>query len=322
MIGASQSGKTWMYHAIFAESGLHPRFKNYRLIKDEPEMGSDFDIEHFFGKRTAERIEPAWAGRVDENNIPIPNSRTVEEFYDNVENKLKSCEKQGIGMIYVLDSMDALSSEQSQKINEEAMEARQAGKEVKGNYGDGKAKVNSQRLRNVVSRLERSGSILIIICQERDNLGSMVGGKTFSGGNALLFYACVQFWFKKIGPIDIVINKKKRNLGNLTKCQIIKNRLTGQQDRDIPVSYYYSFGIDDVGDMIDYLVSEEHWTGGKSSVSKIKAEEFEQELSKEALIQYIQDNRLESKLRKIVQNVWNDILQQIRSKTQRRNRYE
>lgn len=324
MIGASQSGKTWMYHAIFAESTLHPRFKDYRLIKDEPEHGSDFDVARYFGAKTAARIEKAWPGREDENGNLIEDSRTIEEFYDNVEHHLDECESSHIGMIYVLDSMDSLGSEKASKINEEAQDAREAGKEVKGNYGDGKAKVNSQRLRDVVARLDRSGSILIIICQERDNLASPVGGKTFSGGNALLFYACVQFWFKKVGPIDVVVNGKKRALGTQTKCQIIKNRLTGRQDKDVLVSYYYSFGIDDIGDMIDYLVDEGHWARAKATkVAKISASEFGQDLPKEQLARWIQEDiGREARLREIVEAVWNDIQEQVFGKVARRVRYE
>lgn len=323
MIGGSQTGKTWMYHAIFAESGLHKRFKNYRLIKDEPEMGSDFDIAYYFGQKTAARIEQAWPGRIDKDGNYIPNSRTVEEFYDNVENKLDECERDKTGMIYVLDSMDSLTTEASLKATAIAKENRASDKEIAGSYGDGKAKVNSQRLRNIVSRLDASGSILIIICQERDNLSSPVGGKTFSGGNALLFYACVQFWFKKIGAIDAIIKGKKRNLGSTTRCQIIKNRLTGQQDRDIAVSYYHSFGIDDVGDIIDFLLSEKHWNGGKTSTSKIEATEFNQSLSKEALVHYIQEDiERERTLRDIVEKVWKDIQNDIFEKVKRVNRYE
>lgn len=323
MIGGSQTGKTWMYHAIFAESGLHKRFKDYRLIKDEPELGSDFDIAYYFGQKTASRIEQAWPGRTDKDGNDIPNSRTVEEFYDNVENKLDECEKDKVGMIYVLDSMDCLTTEASLKANAIAKENRAENKEISGSYGDGKAKVNSQRLRNVVSRLESTGSILIIICQERDNLASPVGGKTFSGGNALLFYACVQFWFKKIGAIDAVIKGRKRNLGSTTRCQIIKNRLTGQQDRDITVSYYHSFGIDDIGDIIDFLIEEKHWSGGKTATSKIDATEFEQCLNKESLVKYIQEDiEREKQVRQIAEKVWNDIQKDVYEKVKRVNRYE
>lgn len=323
MIGASQTGKTWMYHAIFAESQLHKRFKNYRLIKDEVEMGSDFDIAYYFGQKTAERIEEAWPGRKDEYGNPIPNSRTVEEFYDNVENKLAEAEKQNTGIIYVLDSMDALTTESFLKANETAKENRAAQKEIAGSYGDGKAKVNSQRLRSIVQRLDISGSILIIICQERDNLGSPVGGKTFSGGNALLFYACIQFWFKKSNTIDAIIKGKKRNLGSITRCQIIKNRLTGQQDRDVTVSYYHSFGIDDIGDIVDFLVEEKHWEGGKTALSKINATEFEKTLGKEALINWIQEDReREKQLREIAQSVWQEIQNDVAAKVRRVNRYE
>lgn len=324
LIGASGSGKTWLYHAVFAESTLHKRFKNYRLIKDQPEKGSDFDVAYYFGKKTAERIEEAWPDRLDENGNPIPDSRTADEFYDNVENKLTEAEKAGQGIIYVLDSMDALSTSQFEEYNESNKKARADGKAEAGSYGDGKAKINSQRLRSIVNRLDVSGSILIIICQERDNIGSRFGGKTFSGGNALLFYACMQLWLKKIGAINATINGKTRNLGSKTECQILKNRLTGQQDKDVELSFYHNFGIDDVGDMIDFLIEEKRFTGGKTSVSKIEAQDdFGVSLNKESLIAYIQEDiEREKKLKEICQEVWTDIQDQIASKTKRVNRYE
>lgn len=324
IIGASGAGKTWLYHALCAESGLHKRFKNYRLIKDEPEKGSDFDIAYYFGKKTAERIEEAWPERRDENGNLIPDSRTVEEFYDNLENKLDEVEKAGEGLIYILDSMDCLTTSAFKEYNEKNKEARATDKEESGSYGDGKAKINSQRLRDIVNRLAASGSMLFIICQERDNLGSRVGGKTFSGGNALLFYACLQIWLKKVGAIDAQIKGKKRNLGTLTKCQILKNRLTGQQDKEIQISYYHNFGIDDIGDIIDFLIDEKRFVGGSKTTSKINAEDdFGVSMSKEDLIQWIQEDvEREKRLKSIAAEVWGEIQSEIAKKAKRVNRYE
>lgn len=323
IIGSSGAGKTWLYHAVFAESTLHKKFRNYRLIKDEPEMGSDFDVASYFGQKTADRIEQAWPNRTDEYDNPIPNSRTAEEFYDNVETKLSEVEKEKTGLIYVLDSMDCLTTSAFLEYNEKNKELRADGKEESGSYGDGKAKINSQRLRDIVNRLDRSGSILIVICQERDNLGSRIPGKTFSGGNALLFYACMQIWLKKIGAIDATIRGRKRILGTQTKCQILKNRLTGQQDKDVTISYYYNFGIDDIGDMIDFLIEENHFKGGKTAVSKIDAEGFGVQLNREDLIRHIQEDiDREKKLRQICQEVWQGIQQEISERAKRVNRYE
>lgn len=323
VVGSSGGGKTWLCHTILAESTLHKRFKNYRIIYDNPEKGADFDVARYFGKKTEARIEQAWPDRKDKNGNPIPDSRTVEEFYDNVENKLDEVEKTGNGIIYVEDSMDCLTTNQFLEYNEKNKEARADGKEESGSYGDGKAKINSQRLRDVVNRLDRSGSILIIICQERDNIGSRIPGKTFSGGNAILFYACMQFWLKKTGSIDAVINGKKRNLGTETKCLVLKNRLTGQQDKDVPICYYHNFGIDDIGDMINFLLEEKRWEGGKTAVSKIEATDFDVELNREALIEYIQEDiEREHQLRRICGEVWQGIQDEIAKKTKRISRYE
>ena len=79
-----------------------------------------------------------------------------------------------------------------------------------------------------------------------------------------------------------------------------------------------------VGDMIDFLIEEKRFTGGKTSVSKIEAQDdFGVSLNKESLIAYIQEDiEREKKLKEICQEVWTDIQNQIASRTKRVNRYE
>jgi len=337
IVGASGAGKTWISMSIFGEAKIHPFFKNHKLIFDNKEEGADMDWGFYFGDSAANCIKapcPDRIGYYDKDGevsfvdgkgktaFAADYSVDIEDFYDNMDNQLNEAERTGTGFIYVLDSMDSLSSKKLFEEIEEAKKARVKGDEVKGSYGDGKAKINSQRLKMITSRLSRTGSILVIICQERDNLG-YGGGKTFTGGNALPFYACGQFWLKSKSDITAVINKKERPLGTLTHCDIRKNRMTGLRSRKLEISFYHSFGIDDIGDMIQFLLDEGHWEGGKQEKSAIIAPEFEsEELNKEGLARFIDCGHLKDQLVDIVWKVWNDLQETIESKVSRRRRYE
>ena len=152
LVGDSNAGKTWIAHSIFAEAANSPIYSKYRLIYDNPEDGALMDIERYFGKNTAKRIEPY-------------HSETVEAFYYHID-KLKDAP-----FVYVLDSMDALSSESEESKFEEQCKAAEKGKETSGSYGTAKAKANAAGCRLALARIKKIGSIVIIICQTRANLG-------------------------------------------------------------------------------------------------------------------------------------------------------
>ena len=92
----------------------------------------------------------------------------------------------------------------------------------------------------------------------------------------------------------------------------------------IQIPIYYSFGIDDIGSCVDYLIDEGHWKKAKTKKGKegtgIKAKEFDFKGTREKLIQYIGDNNMEKDLRDIVGDVWKEIEDAV--KINRKKRYE
>ena len=306
-VGDSSSGKTFLSLTSFAEATINPEFDNYRLIYDAPEEGALMDFASFFGKKTAERVEPP-SGTKEE---PI-YSNTVEEFYYNLDDAMKEgpC-------IYVLDSMDVLLTDEDEEQFSKEKKAHQSGKETGGSYGTTKAKKNSQNLRRVISKLKKNGSILIIICQTRDNIGfgARFEPKTRGGGRSLKFYSTVEIWFSIKEKIKKNVHGKNRQQGIITKVVTKKNRITGKEwDVDIPI--YWSTGIDDTGSCIDYLVTEKHWS---ESAGKINAVEFSFKGSRESLIQKIESENLENKLREVVATAWREVEESTAVK--RKNRY-
>lgn len=308
-VGDSNSGKTYFTLAFMAEASINPKYDEYRLIYDAVERGAMMDKTEHFGPKLAARLEPP---AVDDSGAPVYSDK-VEDFYYHVDDALKD----GRPFIYILDSHDSLSSEAEQDKFEETKEAHRKGKAVSGSYGDGKAKKNSSGLRQLISRLEKTKSILVIISQTRDNIGfgAQFNPKTRSGGNALTFYATIQMWSSVREEIKKTIKGKPRQIGIRSKIQIKRSRFSGRAvSVEIPI--YWSSGIDDTGSCVDFLIDEGHW---KENKGKVDASEFEYSGSIEGLVQKIESENRNKDLRMLVGEVWREIEEACQ--VQRKSRY-
>lgn len=305
-VGDTSSGKTFLTLTCLAEAAINPEFDDYQLIHDDVENGAGFDFVKFFGQRMKDRVQPP-AGTPEEPTY----SKTVEDFYDYLNTALDRgpC-------IYILDSMDGLKPRaeiakyEKQKKVRERQRTGDTIKDEAGSYGVEKARLNSQHLGLVMSKLRETNSLLFIISQTRVNLMSMGYGdkKTRSGGDALTFYCSLSLWssvkehIKKETNINGV--KKMREQGIISKVRVKKNRETGK-DRAVEVPIYHSFGIDDTGSCIDYLLGEGWW---KKSKGVINAKELGQQMKKDELIAHVQEKPARERLlRKTVKTCWNTI---------------
>lgn len=306
LVGDSASGKTFLSLTCLAEAAISKRFASYRFIYDNAENGALMDLNRFFGKQVATRLEQPHSGSP---------SATIEEFFWNLDDALnnsgevKPC-------IYILDSMDVLSTEDEEEKFEERKDASRNGRQVSGSYGVSKAKANSAGIRRIIPRLRETGSILIIISQTRDNIGfgAQFNPKTRSGGHALRFYACLELWSSVQERITKVVRGVKRQLGILCKIQVKKNRLTGKE-RTINIPIYHSYGMDDVGSMVDWLIEEKHWSKHGANLT---APEFDWKGGRDKLLDWIETEHKEQELKSIVARVWNEIETACEVKRQRR----
>lgn len=303
LVGDSMSGKSFLSRTCLAEASINPAFDDYRFIDDDVERGALMNFERYFGERAAQRREPPQAGGC---------SDTVEDFYYNIDDALS------VGpCIYVLDSMDALSSKyEGQKFDERKKAARK-GTTAKGDYGDGKAKVNSSGIRTLMGRLDKTGSILIVINQTRDNIGAGLfePKQTRSGGRALTFYAAVELWSSVGQKIKRKVREKDRVVGVNVRIQVKKNRITGR-NRMVEIPIYYDTGLDDTGSMVNYLIAEGHWKGTEN---KVEAPEYEFRGTKEKLIRKVEEESLEDDLKQLTTEVWKEI--EAACTVTRKNRY-
>lgn len=294
-VGDSQSGKTFLVLTAFAEATLNKNFNDYRLIYDNSEDGALMDIGEFFGSSTAARLEPP-AGTKQQPQF----SRTVEDFYFNIDDAIE----EGKPFIYILDSMDGLTTKDDKEKFKKQKKATREDKKEAGSYGMAKAKYNSSHMNDVRASLRDTKSILIIISQTRDKVGGMgFETKTRAGGRALTFYADMEIWTSIKGPIKKSVRGKLRKIGIVCSAKVKKNRIKGRE-RVVQVPLYHSVGIDDLGGCVNFLIDEGHW---KKSKTNVKANEFEFSGGVEALISYIQEEGLERKLRQLTATVWNEI---------------
>jgi RecA/RadA recombinase len=314
LCGESASGKSWLVHSILAEAANNPMYDDYRLIYDDAEHGAMMNIESYFGKKLAARYE---APATDAAGLPV-NSAMVEDFYDNLDNAVKA----GKPFIYVLDSMDSLYHRTDDALFEENKDIRDenkkkgTAKDVKASYGTDKAKYNSQNIKRVVHQLWKTGSILLVITQTRDNITGFGAPKTVGGGRALKFYAHAQIWMKPAGDIKKTVNSIPRIIGSTCNAEVKKNRFTGGR-ADVDFNIYNSYGIDDLGSCIDYLITEKVI---EKSGSTITIPAMELSGLRERVIMDIEENNREDELRQLVGDTWNGINK--KTQLQRKPRYE
>jgi RecA/RadA recombinase len=308
IIGDSHAGKTWLAWCAFAEACADERFDDHRLIYDGPEGGAMMDIQKFFGERLFKRIEsPSY----DDDGVP-QFSESVEEFYYMLDDLLRAGEK----LVYAIDSMDCLSSKVEAAKIKEMKTAFRKGRETKGIMTDGKAKANSGNLRNVIPLLKETGSVLLVLCQTRDNLNSMFATKTHAGGRALKFYSAIEIWLAIKKHYKQNVRGKPRETGICSNMKVAKSRITGKMlSVDVPI--LHGSGLDDVGSCIDYLIDESEWTkSGKSVGVGGFIKEFKGGRSK--LIQTIEEMDKEEDLRLLVGKVWKKIEDAMSTKRKRK----
>lgn len=303
MVGDSSSGKTFLTLTALAEASINPNFNDYDLIFDNAEDGALMNVERYFGPRLAQRLQ---APRYTKEGAPI-YSEFTEDFYYHLDDCLTKVESgKARPFVYLLDSMDALDTRYAQKKFKERKTADRSGKKAKGEWGDGKAKINSQWVRGIVARVRKTRSILIILSQTRDKLSTMPvfgDGKTFSGGHSLKFYATCQIWSSVLARKYKTVNGKKRQIGIVSRISVKKNRMTGKEwSVDVPI--YWSSGIDDVGGCVDFLLDESYW---KVDGTKISAKDLDFEGTRGELISKIEDENLELELQQIVVERWRAI---------------
>ena len=281
-IGDRSTGKTYFALTSLAEAAASPDFKDYRFIMDDAEVANEFDIKKLFGKSLVSRIE-----------LDVI-SKTIEDFYGNLMRAIKEDQP----FIYILDSLDSVTSVAEQKRAEEYVK----GKEPDGSYKMEKPKLVSELLRVVAGDIKSKEALVIIISQTRDNIGfgAMFKPKVRTGGKALEFYASHEMWH----AVKHREKSKGREIGMTIETRVTKNKLTGKRRVIETPIYPDSYGLDSITGNVNFLLSENYW---KTAGNKVSASEFDLCMMKKRLVREIETQNLENELDLIVASVWKEI---------------
>ena len=229
--------------------------------------------------------------------VDFAQSDTVEAWHNHL--KLELDKDDYDFMVYVIDSLDALSTEQEK------------GKEITdGSYtAPIKGAKMSELFRRLTQEVSRKKALVVIISQIRDKIGVVFGKKyTRSGGRGMDFYASQVIYLAEKGKLKI----SDRVVGVNIRAKVDKNKVwKPYREAEFPILFEY--GIDDVGSMVDFLIDQKViQKSGPRYVWKDK------KIYRENLIVELEDCKEE--VVKLVEDTWNALEE--KCKVKRKPKYE
>lgn len=167
---------------------------------------------------------------------------TVEDIFEDLDARLADAEKSGQPGLYIVDSLDALSSRAEMKRRPE-----------EGTFGLEKQKQLGQMLRRLTRRLRAARVALLVISQIRDKIGVMFGDRhSRTGGKALDFYASQILWLHHIKTESRTINKVKRPTAVWIRAKCKKNKVA-PSFRECEFMLQFGYGVDDIEASVGWL---------------------------------------------------------------------
>jgi RecA/RadA recombinase len=287
----SGGGKTAFVNEIIG-NGFKEYGEDFRWVYDPTtENGNTFDTKKLYG-----------IDIVDEKR---KSSETIEEAFNNIMIFIDSL-KPGQRGVYALDSIDAVTSKEVDDSVDERIKAHKAEKEYdKGSYGMGKMKfLSNTMMPTITAAAEKKNCLIIIVSQLRDNVnaGLYAPKDKVSNGRALFYYCSAQVWIKSKRDIE----KGGLQIGSVMHITTKKARGPNPY-REGMFTFYYTYGIDDIGSNIDFLYDLLTPERGEMKKTEAKAIAWGEELfTRLELIDHIENEDLEQELRNRVIEKWNN----------------
>lgn len=232
LVGDKSTGKTLC--AIEAAANFTRKWPEGLIFYREAEAAFDEDYAETLGLPT---------GRVDFGPDGLGTAwETIEDIYEDLQKACDECIKQGQPGLYIIDSLDALSSraELTRKIDE-------------GSYGMEKQKQLGQLFRRLVRKIKEANVHLMIISQIREKIGVMFGEKyRRSGGKALDFYATQVVYLSHMKTLKRTVGGVERPIGIRVKAKCTKNKVALPM-RECEFSIQFGYGIDELPAAIEWL---------------------------------------------------------------------
>jgi recombination protein RecA len=191
---------------------------------------------------------------------------TVEDIAEDLERCAAAALKSGQPGIYIIDSLDAISSR--------AEMGRKAGE---GTFGLEKPKQLGQLFRKQVRALKAARIVLLVVSQIRDKIGITFGDKhTRTGGKALDFYASQILWLHHKGMLKSTSRGVERTTAVRIRAKCKKNKMA-PSFRECEFVLRFGYGTDDFEAACAYL----HEVGMLGRMTGLKIVKGEKEQARE-----------------------------------------
>lgn len=323
--GKSRSGKSVFELTSFTECAIDERFDDYILMYDDVEQSLGFDLKKLFYPLVAAAPDASMGcpkhrlkfPNVDESTeSPIP-SETIQDFKGTI---LRMCES-GKPFIYVLDSLDALTS--TEELEREFKHAIALAKDpdtaktLAGSYKAEKAKHIGEALRMINGYIKHTNSALFIVQQIRQKFNAPKFGQqwTTAGGEAPFFYSFHQLYMHKTGTIKSKAKNIDWKIGGETQVDVLKNKITGRL-RSAKFNIYEDYGIDDISSCVDFLIKTKTWKSDSGGVTC--SDLFSSKVKRDELSNRIERKGLQKEVQTIVGQVWSEVEDELKLDRQKR----
>lgn len=355
VIGVSGGGKTFESTELIAVNRALLKDK-FKFHYDDAELGNEVDCVKLYG---FDLMKESLLKKKNKGGIEEPvRSKTVEELHMNIKKFLYKLNKDDIGC-YILDSLDALISNEVKDIIEQREKKFDKNEEYdEGSYYMQKARyLKFEMFPDIKPLIEESNCLLIITSQQSEKINVTHGSrKDRAGGKALRFFAHYESWMRELEKIKVTVKGDTRTIGARFIEDFTKTR-NPRPFRQCKTTIFFEYGISDIDSNLDFVFNLLTDTGrdktGKDSklglkdcleffkdntneffeifknkrmlkkeldkIEDIKKDQNYWWILKPDLIEYIENNNLEEKLKKMVIDKWEDIENKI--KIERKRKY-
>ena len=261
LVGDGSSGKTLLaleacaqafYGLKKAESLLWPKVNDISIVYNNVEGVMDMPIETMYGKKFVDAVE--W---LPEDGVARENPMTCEAFGRDLLSRINAI-KAGQALVYVLDSVDATTTEKGVERMDKSIKT---GKALDGSYGSGveRAKYfSSEFFGQLCSRMSGKDVTIFLISQVREKLDAMAFGEKYyrAGGKALDFYTHQVCWLAQIKKLTNEYLGQKRIYGVKVRGRFKRNKVA-RPFREADFDILFDYGVDNLASCVDYLTPEE-----------------------------------------------------------------
>lgn len=288
LVGDKSTGKTLLAIEACANFNiLHPKGKIWYR-----EAEAAFDVGY------AEAVGlPARAVDFGPNG---PDSKwdTVEDIFEDLERCLSVVEKSGKPGLYIVDSLDALTSRASL--------ARNVGE---GTYNLEKQKILGEMFSELSRRIKSTRVALLVISQVRARIGITFGEKyRRSGGSALDFYASQIVWLSHLKTLVRKVRGSKRATGVRIRAKCKKNKVVAPF-RECDFTIRFGYGVDDLTANVEYLQEVK-----RLSLAGIKPANVDDYLDEAEELPDDELHERQAMVKLAVQQAWEEIEEDVRPK--------